>query len=64
MTEKDIDKTARQSAKKLKLPSRRMRILKEWWDPIFWSILLITTYWYCRVMYTIVPKKYKCKYKF
>lgn len=64
MTEKDIDKIARQSAKKLKLPSRRMKILKEWWDPIYWTIVLITTYWYCRVMYKIVPKKYKCKYKF
>jgi len=41
-----------------------MRILKEWWDPIYWTIVLITTYWYCRVMYKIVPKKYKCKYKF
>lgn len=64
MNEQDIDKIARQSAKKLGLPSRRMRILKEWCDSVYWTIFVITTYWYCRIMHTIVPKKYKHRYKF
>lgn len=38
MTQKDIDRIAKQSAKKLGLPSRRMRILREWCDNRWWDI--------------------------
>ena len=62
MTEQDIDKIARQSAKKMGLPSRRMRILKEWLESVYWVVLFTTTYYYCRVMHKIVPKKYKYKF--
>lgn len=68
MNEQDIQHIAKQSARKLNLPSRRVRICKEffykvysrlefylYWEPLFW---------YCRMMYHIVPKKYKHKYKY
>jgi len=61
MNDKDIAKIARQSAKKLKLPSRRMRIIRDWYESVRWDVYYYSTYWYCRIMHKIVPKRFKHK---
>lgn len=38
MTEKDINRIAKQSAKKLGLPSRRMRLIITWLDSRWWDL--------------------------
>ena len=67
MNEHDIDRIARQSAKNLKLPSRRKRLFQEWVEDMILRIDMLYTFtvlmWYCRIMYKIVPKKYKSRYK-
>jgi hypothetical protein len=67
MNEHDIAKIARQSAKNLKLPSRRKRLFQEWVEDMHMLHMLYTfpvLLWYCKIMYKIVPEKYKSRYRF
>ena len=63
MNEHNIDRIARQSAKNLKLPSRRKRLFQEWVEDMNMLYTFTVLMWYCRIMYKIVPKKYKSIYK-
>ena len=62
MNEHDIDRIARQSAKNLKLPSRRKRLFQEWVEDMHMLYTFTVLLWYCKIMYKIVPEKYKSRY--
>ena len=63
MNEHNIDRIARQSAKNLKLPSRRKRLFQEWVEDMNMLYTFTVRLWYCKIMYKIVPEKYKSRYK-
>ena len=62
MNEHNIDRIARQSAKNLKLPSRRKRLFQEWVEDMHMLYTFTVLLWYCKIMYKIVPEKYKSRY--
>lgn len=62
MNENDLLKIAKSSAQKMGLPSRRKRIIKEWWQSIYWYWYFTIVYYYCRLMLKIVPKRHRHKY--
>jgi len=55
MNERDILRIAKQSAKKLGLPSRSKRILLEYFDDFLWFFVAT----YIRIVFTVVPKRYR-----
>lgn len=59
MTEQDINRIAKKSAKKLGLPSRRIRLIKSWFDSRWWDI----QYFYIILTDKMIDLSYKLRGK-